>query len=314
MRAFLRPLVSSTRTIFPRGRIIIPRTHLTNSNNTLTFRRTANTVPNTYFPAPQPLFRIGLLFRRLLYIAIFTGLGYRYGSKSVPDVEGKSGDRGAYKIAKKLGLVDEGETLTDWVVRELSSNKAISLLREQEGWLEWEAYSGLEEEEKKHLYTAGPLGGEDGLVMQRIFYNPRDEVLLAIVSIGPKLVGWPGFIHGGALATLLDEMMSRLATRTLPPPHKSVMTAFLNVNYYAPVAPSKTYIIEAVLAPSDGPLTTESFRKHEQSGSTGSAQVSERKRWVVGTMNDGKGDMVCSAQGLFVVPKQLELDTPKGGF
>lgn len=55
---------------------------------------------------------------------------------------------------------------------------------------------------------------------------------MTISYIGHDLCGHPGILHGGFLATMLDEALVRACVHALP--NHVGMTANLNVNYKAP--------------------------------------------------------------------------------
>lgn len=61
----------------------------------------------------------------------------------------------------------------------------------------------------------------------RYFFRAEDGHLLADVSSGADAMGPPGFVHGGAMAALLDDAMGVMAWFNKHP----VVTANLNVDY-----------------------------------------------------------------------------------
>ncbi|RKP34711.1 HotDog domain-containing protein, partial [Dimargaris cristalligena] len=66
-----------------------------------------------------------------------------------------------------------------------------------------------------------------------IFNNQTDDVMTQIQYLGRSLCGHDGIIHGGLLATIVDEAFARLAFAFLP--GHSGFTANLNVDYRSPV-------------------------------------------------------------------------------
>lgn len=91
-------------------------------------------------------------------------------------------------------------------------------------------------------------------------------------------------MHGGVLATVLDENLGRVAIRTFP--ERTGVTANLQINYRAPVYSGNFYTFHSRLV---------------QERST------ERKASVVGEVRDPKGKVCVEAEGLFVVPKKYKL-------
>lgn len=56
----------------------------------------------------------------------------------------------------------------------------------------------------------GSMSGTRGLGVQRAFWNAETGELVAVVWIGGGLAGWPGVGHGGAIATIFEEIMARM--------------------------------------------------------------------------------------------------------
>lgn len=96
--------------------------------------------------------------------------------------------------------------------------------------------------------------------------------------------GWPLTVHGGALATLFDESLARVAIRSMPA--QTGVTAHLNINYHAPMTGGKFYMIRTQL---------------DKERST------DRKAHVIGDIRDLSGTLYCTSDALFVVPKNLPL-------
>ncbi|CBX92995.1 hypothetical protein LEMA_P038960.1 [Plenodomus lingam JN3] len=56
----------------------------------------------------------------------------------------------------------------------------------------------------------GVMSGTRGLGVQRAFWNANAQEMVAVVWIGGGLSGWPGVVHGGAIATIFEEVMARM--------------------------------------------------------------------------------------------------------
>ena len=52
--------------------------------------------------------------------------------------------------------------------------------------------------------------GSRALGVQRAFWNVDTNELVAAVWIGTALSGWPTLAHGGAVATIFEDCMSRM--------------------------------------------------------------------------------------------------------
>ncbi|XP_063506918.1 acyl-coenzyme A thioesterase THEM4 isoform X3 [Pongo pygmaeus] len=69
---------------------------------------------------------------------------------------------------------------------------------------------------------------DDGLGFEYVmFYNDVEKRMVCLFQGGPYLEGPPGFIHGGAIATMIDATVGMCAMMA----GGIVMTANLNINY-----------------------------------------------------------------------------------
>lgn len=107
--------------------------------------------------------------------------------------------------------------------------------------------------------------------------------LVQIMHLGPSLCGHPGIVHGGLLATMLDEGLARACFPALP--NKVGVTASLKIDYRVP-CPANSYVVLKA-------YTT---------------KVEGRKAWVHGWIeslgeNDSEGTKLVEAEALFIEPK-----------
>jgi uncharacterized protein (TIGR00369 family) len=85
-------------------------------------------------------------------------------------------------------------------------------------------------------------GGANSRGMKLTF--ERDEAAQRIIGtfrLGAEYQGGPGFIHGGIIATLLDEAMGKLNRLA----QVSAVTAELTIEYLKPVRVDEEIIVEA---------------------------------------------------------------------
>lgn len=73
---------------------------------------------------------------------------------------------------------------------------------------------------------------------------------VSFFHLGNRLTGHPGVIHGGLLATLLDELTCRLAFQAFP--LKKGVTANLNINYRKPTLMDTYIMIKSVIQRKQG--------------------------------------------------------------
>ncbi|CAG7943156.1 unnamed protein product [Penicillium salamii] len=118
----------------------------------------------------------------------------------------------------------------------------------------------------------------------RVFWNDKEKKNVSVVFLGRGMEGWPTMVHGGAIGTVVDENLGRIAIRHFP--ERTGVTANLNLNYRAPVTSDKFYTLHTSL---------------DQEEST------DRKAYARCEVRDMTGKICVEASGLFVVPKKLKL-------
>ncbi|XP_006168458.1 acyl-coenzyme A thioesterase THEM4 [Tupaia chinensis] len=90
---------------------------------------------------------------------------------------------------------------------------------------------------------------EDGLGFEYVmFYNNAEERVVCLFQGGPYLQGAPGFIHGGAIATMIDATVGMTALIA----GGIVMTANLNINYKRPIPLCSVVVINSQLDKVEG--------------------------------------------------------------
>ncbi|KAF2002785.1 Thioesterase/thiol ester dehydrase-isomerase [Amniculicola lignicola CBS 123094] len=134
--------------------------------------------------------------------------------------------------------------------------------------------------------TGGTLLGPDKIAVPPLqFTTPDGSKFISFQWVGHGLCGHPGIIHGGLLATLLDEGLARCCFPALP--NKVAVTATLNVQYKKPAMAGQILILRAE-----------------------TTKVEGRKAWVKGTLEtlgegmEGRGVVVTEAEALFIEPRQ----------
>jgi len=119
-------------------------------------------------------------------------------------------------------------------------------------------------------FGCGPAN-PSGLQLQ--FLRAEDGSVTCSPVVPATFDGHPGYLHGGIIATLLDEAMSK-SVRALG---KSAMTRKMDVDYRLPV-------------PSGAPLRIE-----------GRVVRSERrKHWAEAVIENAEGSALARATGLFI--------------
>lgn len=92
--------------------------------------------------------------------------------------------------------------------------------------------------------TGGTLSGPGKIVVPPLqFAHKNGESYVALFYLGPQLCGHPGIIHGGLLATLLDEGLARCCFPALP--SGVGVTASLKIDYRQPVRAEGFFVLRA---------------------------------------------------------------------
>ena len=158
-------------------------------------------------------------------------------------------------------------------------------LRSNPDFTESRPHLKIPESLRERSLTAGTLAGPNKIVVPPFIFSEREgKSLVSLMYLGSDICGHPGIIHGGLLATLLDEGLARCCFPALP--NKIGVTANLNIDYRAP-AMADSYVV----------LRAETVK------------VEGRKAWVEGRIEtlpeDGKEPVVLvEAKALFIEPKQ----------
>ena len=107
----------------------------------------------------------------------------------------------------------EAVAYTEELEAKLQNLPLLDSLRRREDhdeWYEVRPYRGFPEERRVNSLTSGTLRGPGKLALPALVRVKRDESeLCAFVHVGRGLCGHDGIIHGGLLATLLDETLAR---------------------------------------------------------------------------------------------------------
>lgn len=95
--------------------------------------------------------------------------------------------------------------------------------------------------------------------------------------LGPRYGGGAGFVHGGIIAVLLDEVMGKISKLS----EERAVTAELNIEYLKPV-------------PTDAEIVVSGWQENENG----------RNRFRVGEIHDAQGSLLARGRGRFVVIAQ----------
>ncbi|KAJ5495901.1 hypothetical protein N7539_001017 [Penicillium diatomitis] len=170
---------------------------------------------------------------------------------------------------------------------------------------------------RQHHFVGGSLAGSGKLTLAPYMWtsskksesesgsgkSTRASSVVSVFHIGRDLCGHPGFVHGGLLSVLFDEVFARCVSAAFP--SGLGMTANLNVDFRKPALPDRLYVLRAQTTKVEGrkawvegkmtyvPLAL-SLPVNDTSIAQGCDMLSE---------DNGDAVMVSEARALFVEPK-----------
>ncbi|KAI9656867.1 MAG: hypothetical protein M1821_003506 [Bathelium mastoideum] len=151
---------------------------------------------------------------------------------------------------------------------------------------------------RPHNLTAGALVSDSCVPAPPLsFAEAGGKSLVSLQYLGPGLCGHPGIVHGGMLATMLDEGLARCCFPALP--NKVGVTASLNIVYLKPCRAGQVVVLRAKTVKVEG-------RKAWVEGwieTVGEVGEEEEEVDGVKVRKVGEGEMLCSAEALFIEPK-----------
>ncbi|KAI1318689.1 hypothetical protein EDD11_005982 [Mortierella claussenii] len=134
-------------------------------------------------------------------------------------------------------------------------------------WKEADPYWYLTKVTEPHHLTAGTLRGENMLSVHPLKFERKDKkAIVLFMHLGRSLCGHDRIIHGGLLATLLDEATGMVALPNLP--FHIAFTANLNINYRKPVKADQFVMIKAEFEQAEGRKGYTNASIHDLHGNT----------------------------------------------
>ncbi|KAK4250878.1 Adenylylsulfate kinase-domain-containing protein [Corynascus novoguineensis] len=168
----------------------------------------------------------------------------------------------------------------------INSHPLTASLRANPDFIESRPHMKIPASWRKHNLTGGTLVGPGKIVTPPFSWTDRQgRSYVQITHVGTDLCGHMGVIHGGFLATMLDEGLARCCFPVLP--YNVGMTAKLEINYKAPAMADQYLVLRAT-----------------------TLKVEGRKAWVEGHIEtlpaeDGQEPTIlATASALYISPKQ----------
>jgi uncharacterized protein (TIGR00369 family) len=123
---------------------------------------------------------------------------------------------------------------------------------------------------QNRCFGCGPANAS-GLNLE--FLLAGDAAVICLVTVPASFEGPPGFVHGGIIATLLDEAMSK----SVRAQGRTTLTRQMEIDYLRPVYSGKPIRVEGRLLRSEG-----------------------RKHWTEARILSSKGHVLAEGKGLFI--------------
>jgi 3'-phosphoadenosine 5'-phosphosulfate synthase len=182
------------------------------------------------------------------------------------------------------------------VEKSLTSHPEAVALRQNPSFTESRPHMKIPEAARQHNFTGGTLAGPGRIVVPPLtFIEDGGKSYVAMYYLGTDLCGHPGIVHGGLIATIIDEGLARCCFPTLP--NKVGMTASLKLDYRAPMPTDRYIVLRAT-----------------------TTKVEGRKAWVEGRVETllteeeialgQKAVVYAEASALFIEPRQAAVSDP----
>lgn len=193
-----------------------------------------------------------------------------------------------------LSLYEAPDEFSREVDEHIKNSKLALSLRAHPDFTESRPHLKIPEEVRQHNLTAGTLAGPGMIAVPPYYFNEKDgKSMVQIFYVGPDCSGHPGIVHGGFLATMLDEGLARCAFPAMP--NKVGVTANLQINYLKPTMAGQFLVLKAKTTRVEG-------RKAWAEGWIESLEVAEGE----------EPQKLVEANALFVEPKHAKVGLPSG--
>ena len=237
-------------------------------------------MPGISNPGPSPLRRV---LRFCAFSLFFTTAGFFVATaSSISVIDGMITPP---TDADTLTMFEPQDEESRKIELQIQNSTLAQALRANPDFAESRPHMRLPEPLRSHNFTSGTLAGAGKIVVPPFVWKEKEgKSLVSIVYLGEDLCGHPGIVHGGLLATILDEGLAGCCFPALP--NKMGMTVSLSINYRMPAYAGQSLVLKAK-----------------------TVKVEGRKAWVEGHIEEmvdegEKPRILVEASALFVEPRQ----------
>ncbi|POR35372.1 Uncharacterized protein TPAR_04433 [Tolypocladium paradoxum] len=170
----------------------------------------------------------------------------------------------------------------------INAHPLVAALRLRSELTESRPHMKMPAQYRAHSLTGGALMGPRKVPVPAFTWTEAGgKSLVSVVYVGEDLCGHPGIVHGGMLATMLDEGLAWCCFGALP--HGIGVTANLNINYRKPTPAGSFLVLRAE-----------------------TTKVEGRKAWVKGHVEllaepGEKPTILTEADALYISPKYASM-------
>ncbi|KAF2263469.1 hypothetical protein CC78DRAFT_581562 [Lojkania enalia] len=263
----------------------------------------------------QSRFRIAYLWYAIC-LTSGTAAGYTIRKFLTPlelPLPGSSDDDHALDtLAAELDALDIVKTMRAQGYHLHSDTPLNELGKGKGGWMELDIGRNITESAVDKVKAAPTisqkaLAGLRGFGVQRAFWNSETRELIAVVWMGGAISGWPGIAHGGAIAILFEDSMTRLVAGPHNALDSSLRPSSMSITYSRPTEVLKFYVLRASFdtlnlpqsTPPPEPLPPKSWVLSWKDLTKKPAPIPEPMVELSGTLETLQGKVCVRAKGTF---------------
>lgn len=161
----------------------------------------------------------------------------------------------------------------------------------------------LQPEYQVEQLTNHTLASAGGIAVKPvIFHNTKTDETVTFVHLGYKLCGYPFIVHGGMIATLLNETFKRnasLSSSTLSSLKTDYKVETLNIDYKAPAFADQFFVVRTEVVDAPGHDKNVCFLKSTLLSQQGKVLVEAQAE----LRNTGRGSRAAARDWKFSIPK-----------
>ncbi|KAM3526768.1 hypothetical protein NHJ13051_003294 [Beauveria bassiana] len=144
-----------------------------------------------------------------------------------------------------------GDETTQRIEATINAHPLVAQLRARPEMTESRPHMKMPSSYRERTLTGGALLGPGKMVVPPFSWTEDGgKSLVGVSYVGADLCGHPGIVHGGFIATMLDEGLARCCFGALP--HKIGVTANLSIDYRKPMPADSFLVLRATTTKVDG--------------------------------------------------------------